>query len=143
MNEQDRLAEEIVKKYMVFAGGAGLIPIPVLDFVAISGIQLKMLAELGGVYNVPFSSDRVKPIIGSILGGYTSTRLGFGAGASLLKSIPVIGSVLGVVAVPGFAAGLTWAVGKVFIQHFASGGTFLDFDPEKVRAYYRSAGATA
>ena len=33
-------------------------------------------------------------------------------------------------------AGAAYAVGKVFIQHFASGGTFLTFDPEKVRAHY-------
>ena len=31
----------------------------------------------------------------------------------------------------------TWALGKVFIQHFESGGTFLDFNPEKVREYYK------
>ena len=31
---------------------------------------------------------------------------------------------------------LTYAVGKVFIQHFESGETFLTFYPEKVKAYY-------
>ena len=144
MSDKERLAEEIVKKYALFAAGAGLIPIPLVDFAAVSGIELKMLAELGGVYGLPFHADRVRPIVASILGGYASTRLGYGAGGSLLKSIPVVGQVLGVVAVPGFAAGLTWAIGKVFIQHFASGGTFLNFDPDKVRAYFRGgAAATA
>lgn len=138
MSDKERLAEEIVKKFSMFAAGAGLIPIPLVDFAAISAIELKMLASLGGVYSVPFSADRVRPIVASIMGGYASTRIGYGAGGSLLKSIPVVGQVLGVVAVPGFAAGITWAIGKVFIQHFASGGTFLDFDPDKVRAYYRS-----
>jgi hypothetical protein len=28
-------------------------------------------------------------------------------------------------------------VGKVFVQHFESGGTFLNFKPEEVRAYYQ------
>jgi len=27
-------------------------------------------------------------------------------------------------------------VGKVFVQHFESGGTFLSFDPEKVRSHF-------
>jgi hypothetical protein len=27
-------------------------------------------------------------------------------------------------------------MGKVFIQHFESGGTFLTFDPQQVRDYY-------
>ena len=30
----------------------------------------------------------------------------------------------------------TYAAGRVFHQHFASGGTFLTFDPDKVREYY-------
>ena len=32
----------------------------------------------------------------------------------------------------------TWALGKVFIQHFESGGTFLDFDPEEVKEYFKA-----
>ena len=31
----------------------------------------------------------------------------------------------------------TYAVGKVFIEHFESGGTFLDFDPEKMRDHFQ------
>ena len=37
---------------------------------------------------------------------------------------------------PLIAGASTYAVGKVFYRHFASGGTFLTFDPEKARAYY-------
>jgi hypothetical protein len=38
----------------------------------------------------------------------------------------------------GFASASTYAVGRVFIQHFESGGTFLDFDPDKVRAHFEA-----
>jgi len=143
MSDKDLLANEIVKKYAMYAAGAGLIPVPLVDFAAIGGIELKMLAELGKVYGLPFEADRVRPIVSSIIGAYASTRLGYGVGGSLLKAIPVIGPVLGVVAVPGFAAGLTYAIGKVFIQHFASGGTFLDFDQDKVRAFFGRKAAPA
>jgi uncharacterized protein (DUF697 family) len=136
MSDKDVLATEIVKRYSLYAGGAGLIPVPLVDFAAITAIELKMLAEISKVYAVPFEQDRVRTIVSSIVGGYAATKLGYGAGGSLLKSVPVIGTLLGAVAVPGFAAGLTWAIGKVFITHFASGGTFLDFDPESVRTYY-------
>jgi hypothetical protein len=37
---------------------------------------------------------------------------------------------------PSSSAAFTYAVGKVFLQHFASGGTFLDFDPKTVREYF-------
>ena len=38
---------------------------------------------------------------------------------------------------PVFAGATTLAIGKIFMQHFESGGTFLDFEPAKVRAYFR------
>jgi|SRR5579871_1456942 len=136
MSQTDQLATEIVKRYSLYAAGTGLIPVPLVDFAAITAVELKMLADLSKIYGVPFEHDRVKPIVTSLIGGYASTKLGYGIGGQFLKAVPVIGQVLGVLAVPGFAAGLTWAVGKVFIQHFASGGTFLDFDPDKTRAYY-------
>jgi uncharacterized protein (DUF697 family) len=110
---------------------------------AIAALELKMLAEIGKVYGVPFESDRVKPIVGALVGAYAGTELGYGAGASLLKSVPIIGSALGVLSVPAFASGVTWAIGKVFITHFASGGTFLDFDPDKVRAFFSGSKAAA
>jgi hypothetical protein len=38
---------------------------------------------------------------------------------------------------PGVAGAATYAVGKVFIQHFESGGTLLNFNPDSVRDYYK------
>jgi hypothetical protein len=37
---------------------------------------------------------------------------------------------------PTLAGASTYAVGRVFIQHFECGGTILSFDPEKVRAHF-------
>ena len=53
-----------------------------------------------------------------------------------IAKLPLVGSLLSVASLPLFAGGITYAVGKVFITHFASGGTFLDFDPDKVRSYF-------
>ena len=143
MSDKEIAANELVKKYSMYAAGAGLVPVPMLDWAAISGVQLKMLADLGTLYGVPFEADRVKPIVASILGGYASTKIGYGLGGGLIKAIPLVGQTLGMVAVPGFAYGLTLAVGKVFIQHFASGGTFLDFDPDTVRAFFKGGKSVA
>lgn len=145
MTDKDRLATEIVKKYSLYSAGAGLIPVPLVDFAAIAAVELKMLQEIGALYDVPFSQDMVRPIIASILGGYSSQKVGAGIGASMLKSVPIIGTTVGAFSVSAFAAGITFAIGKVFITHFASGGTFLDFDPEKVRAFFsgKKSGAVA
>jgi uncharacterized protein (DUF697 family) len=136
MSDKDVAAQEIVKRYSLYAGGAGLIPVPVVDFAAIAAIEVKMLRDLGHLYDVPFTQDKVRPIVAALIGGYTSTKVGYGVGGSMIKSVPLLGQVLGMVSVPAFAAGLTWAIGRIFITHFASGGTFLDFDPNKVRDFF-------
>jgi hypothetical protein len=38
---------------------------------------------------------------------------------------------------PIASAGATWVIGKVFIQHFASGGTLLDFNPPDYREFIK------
>jgi len=55
-----------------------------------------------------------------------------GATATLVKGVLLVITRAG----PALDAASTWATGKVFIRHFESGGTFLDFDPGKARAYY-------
>ena len=46
--------------------------------------------------------------------------------------------MVGGITVGVFASASTYAVGRVFIQHFASGGTFLDFKPEEVRDFFNA-----
>ena len=138
MTEKDFGAEQIVKRYSLYSGVAGLVPVPLVDIAAITGVQLKMLSELAKNYGVPFYQEQGKAIVSALLGSIIPTKLGFGAAGSLLKGLPVVGPVLGIFTTSIFGGAATWAVGKVFIQHFASGGTFLDFDPDKVRSYFQS-----
>ena len=107
-----------------------------VDVLAIAVVQVKMLNELAGVYNVAFQEDRAKTILISLATGIGAPVVGAAIGVSAVKFVPVAGYFIGAAAVPGVAAAFTYAVGKVFHQHFASGGTFLNFDPKKVRTYF-------
>jgi len=138
MSVSELAAMQIVKRHSMYSAGAGLLPVPWLDLAAITAIQVKMLNDLSKVYGVPFAQERGKSLVSALIGGIVPTKAGYGAAGSFVKGIPGVGSILGMVVMPGFAAASTWAVGKVFIQHFASGGTFLDFDPDKVREHYNS-----
>ena len=62
---------------------------------------------------------------------------GIGA-ASVLKAIPVIGTIAGGFVMPALSAGATYAIGKAFIQHFATGGTLLDFNPPDYRQFIKA-----
>jgi uncharacterized protein (DUF697 family) len=129
-------ADKIIRQNVLWAAGGGAIPIPLFDMVAITVVEVKMLKELSALYEVPFKEDQVKNIVVSLLAGVGAPTLGMALTVSLVKAVPVIGYLSAFVAVPGLAAAFTYAVGKVFVQHFASGGTFLDFDPKKVREHF-------
>lgn len=126
-------ANDVVDRYVAWAAAAGVIPVPVLDVVAIGGVQLRMLHHIAAVYNVPFSENRGKSyiaaLIGSILPTGAAAPMAIGL-ASMLKFIPVVGTTIASVSMPALSAAATYGVGKVFIKHFASGGTLLDFNPK-------------
>ena len=126
-------ARGIVGSFSMMAAGAGLVPVPALDMLAIGGLQLKMISALSDHYKVPFSKDSGKAVLSAVVGGVFSTRFAYGIGGSLLKAIPVIGPVISSFAMPGFGAAFTYAVGTVFVQHFESGGTLRNADGPKMR----------
>lgn len=128
-------AQDIVQTSMYFAMGLGIVPIPVFDFIAVTGVQLDMLRRLSKLYHVEFMESKGKNILSALVGGGFSSSLAPML-ASLVKVIPIIGSTLGAVSMPIVAGATTYAVGKVFIQHFESGGTFLTFDPKAVKQFY-------
>ncbi|MCI5161738.1 MAG: DUF697 domain-containing protein, partial [Candidatus Electrothrix sp. AX5] len=130
-------SDSVIKKHIIFSMGVGLIPVPIIDMVAITGVQLNMLRKLAEIYEVPFNDHKVKSTLSSLVGGGVTVPVARTL-LSLTKMIPLAGQVIGFVTMPITAGATTFAVGKVFNQHFASGGTFLTFDSEKVRDYYTS-----
>ena len=129
-------AETIVERYMLLSLGVGLIPFALVDMAALAGIQLKMLHSLANLYELEFSSQLGKSLIASLLGGGVPVSLSSRVARLAVRSIPVYGWVAGLISTSLFGGASTYAIGKVFIQHFASGGTFLSFDPQQVREYY-------
>ena len=123
----------VVRNHVWISLVVGLAPAPVIDFLGVTGIQLNMLRKLSNTYGVPFKAHLGKNILGALVGGSFAPSLTF----SLIKCVPFLGLAGGMLTMSITAAASTYAIGKVFIQHFASGGTFLSFDPEKVRGYYR------
>ncbi|MDP2699976.1 YcjF family protein [Thalassospira sp.] len=132
----------VISNNMLWALGTGLIPIPVVDTSATIAIQLKMLAELSDVYEVPFSYNSGKSVVASLLTSLTANLMGkslVGSGLfyGIARMVPVLGYGLKALTMPVFTAAFTYALGKVFQQHFAAGGTILTFDPKKTDSYFR------
>ncbi len=123
---------------MWWSMGAGLVPLPVADLIGVSSVQLKMLAEISKIYEVPFQQSRGKAAIGSLLGFVFPHAMSTGRVSSLMKAIPVLGVLAGTPSMVLFSGAYTWALGNVFIRHFESGGTLLNFRTEEVREYFKA-----
>ncbi|MEP7267027.1 MAG: DUF697 domain-containing protein [Saprospiraceae bacterium] len=131
-DDKEIMAQEIVKTHLLLAVGGGLIPIPFVDFAAVTGVQINMIRILAKLYGKDFNEQMGKSIVTSLVG----TSLARMA-ASAVKTIPIIGTILGTATQSVLSGASTYAVGQVFIHHFDKGGSLYDFDPETAKAKYK------
>jgi uncharacterized protein (DUF697 family) len=140
-DSRDQLAAQVVSQYAAWSAVAGFVPVPFADVAAIGALQLQMLRRIAQVYSVPFTDHLGKSVLASLLGSVVPVMAAPAAAGgilSLLKSFPTAGTTIASLSMPGLSAGSTYAIGKIFIQHFASGGTLLDFNPQHYREHLKS-----
>jgi len=125
-------AQEIILDYVLWSAGLSLIPVPIADIIAIIAINLKMLKRLCQLYGLEFREQLGKSLIASLFGTFQIELLL----GSLWKLIPGIGLAGGVISTAVISGSMTYAVGKVFVMHFGTGGTLLDFDLSKMQAHF-------
>lgn len=113
--------------------GSGLIPLPVVDFIAVSAVQLDMVRQLSKIYGVDYKESEGKAVITSL----TGTGLAQLSARAAVKLVPGIGSIVGGVTMSVLSGASTYAIGEVFKAHFETGGTFLDFDPNRLKKFYQ------
>jgi len=121
----------VVRNYTLLSAGVGIVPFPLVDMAAMLALQMLLVRGLAKLYGIPYAEQRVKAAVAGLIGGFDAGYIGYGA----LKLVPFFG-IFSYAAMPAINAAISYAVGRVFIQHFESGGTFLDFDAKKVRAYF-------
>ncbi len=124
--------KKTVAKWSKISLATILLPNSLLEYAAISGIQLKMLHELSRAYGIPFKADGVKVIIGSILGGSVAYFLS-DLYSNWVKVIPVVGKPIAFLSEPAMGYITTYAVGFVFLEHFENNGSFQDIELEQIK----------
>ena len=127
-------ADEIIKSHVIWSAGAGLMPVPLLDIAAVTAIQMDLLKQLAELYEVDYSKSSGKSFV-SALTASTFARIG----ASLVKAVPVIGTVVGGVSMSIMSGASTYAVGHVAKNHFESKGGLVDIDLEAAKRAYGEA----
>jgi uncharacterized protein (DUF697 family) len=130
------LAAKVVDHFSLWSGAAGLVPIPLLDITIVAGVQIQMLRRLAELYDVKFSENLGKSVLASLMGSLIPVTSGMGF-ASAFKAVPLVGTAVSFASMPVLSAGATYLIGRVFMQHFASGGTLLDFNPPDYREFIK------
>lgn len=129
-------AATIIRNHVLASAATVVVPVYLLDSVALAGVQLNLVRELAKVYGQEFRADLVRPALGTLLATVAPKAVANSGLSALVANLPVVGTAYRWLALPGFNAAFTYAVGRVFERHFASGGTFLTFDPAKGKEYF-------
>ena len=132
MMDKSQEAEKIIKKHVLYATAAGLVPVPLLDIAAVSGVQVDMLNQLAKVYGVDHSATGGKTFVAALTSS-TFARIG----ASVMKTVPGIGTLFGGMSMAALSGASTYTVGKVATGLFESGGDLITFDLEAAKAAYK------
>lgn len=130
--DQLMAAAEIVRNHTIYSMGGSLIPIPILDLAAVTAIQLDMVKQLSNLFGADYAENSGKSLVGALTGNIFA-RLG----ASLIKSIPGIGSVLGGISLVALSGAATYALGNVYVRHVSEGGSLSDLNPEDYKEFFK------
>jgi len=132
MGYLEEKADKVINNHVLVSMGAGAIPVPIVDVAAVTAIQLDMIRELSYIYDADFSDSIGRNLITAVAGS-TIAKLG----ASLVKTIPVVGSILGGVGMVALSGASTYAMGQVVVSHLKSGGIFSNFDFDWAKKMYK------
>jgi len=100
-------AEELISNPVAGAAAAAAIPIPLVDLVAVTAVQLSMMRKLGRLYGAQIGVD-ASGAVGVGLFGALLPRVA----ASALKVLPGIGAIGGAVAQCALSGATTWALAQ-------------------------------
>lgn len=124
--------DNLLKDDVITSMAIGMVPFPLFDTALLALLQVRMVEQLCREYGVPFSHRYATAVVSAAIGALPIvSALGVSA---LIKAVPGLGTLAGGAAASLLSGALTYAQGRVLIQHFESGGTLMTFDPARLRA---------
>lgn len=108
-----------------------LVPIPLFDMAALAALQVEMIYKLAKAHDIPFKAEWGKQIsvalVGGILPSLITPKL-----SDLARYIPIVGPGLSLATLPLTNGAATYAVGRAFAKHFATGEDLCNLDMKKL-----------
>jgi uncharacterized protein (DUF697 family) len=103
--DREARADELIAEHVAGTVAAAAIPIPVVDLVAVTAVQLSLLRKLGRLYGARVGVGAHGALAVGLLGAALPR-----AAASALKILPGVGWIGGTVAQSTLSAAATWAL---------------------------------
>lgn len=116
-NAVKKHARELINYYSALAGGVAAAPIPFSDFLLLLPTQIGMITHVSNAYGLDISADTAKKVATAFVG---VAGVGFGiklAVGSLLKIIPLSGSIAGGAMNATIAATTTKLMGHAYLSY--------------------------
>lgn len=127
-------ADRMIKTNVLWAVGSGLIPFPLADLAAVTAVQTSMIEKLAELYDQEYSHTLASSFV------YALTGTGLAAiGASFIKAIPLVGTVIGGLSMSTAAGISTYAIGNAIVRRFEAGQGLTDVDMTQAKADYQTA----
>lgn len=124
--------KSIIENSVLWSMGAAVIPVPIGDFIAVTAVQLDMLKRLSKAMGQDYSEISSRSFILAVNSGISAK-----IGASLIKGIPGVGSVVGMVSLPVMSAASTFSLGNLYVNLISEYGSLDNIDLTKAKAQFK------
>jgi uncharacterized protein (DUF697 family) len=130
---------KIVHRYMAISAGAALIPVAGLDVAALAGIHVGLIKQLCEHYDVDFTEHTARNVLIGVAASIVPGMVGTILGRKILGMLPLTNALFGWALMSAGSAAFSYAIGRLFIEHFEGGGTLLSFDHKRLHTVPRLA----
>ncbi|UJP02211.1 MAG: GTP-binding DUF697 domain-containing protein [Nitrosomonas sp.] len=129
-----RTAHQHIAGYALTAAGLGALP--VVDWVAVSAVQAKLLHSLALLYGQRWDKSTITEFTGLAGAGIASGYLARLLSRTVAKVIPVFGQTVGALWGASSSGATTYALGKAAIYFFTRRKDGLNVDADTLRQIY-------
>ncbi|SDY63603.1 YcjF family protein [Nitrosomonas sp. Nm58] len=130
----ERTAHQHIVGYSLTAAGVGALP--VVDLVAVSTVQAKLLHGLAVLYGQRWDKRAITEFLALVGVGIASSYLARMVGRAVTKVIPVLGQTIGAAWGASASGATTYALGKAAVYFFTRRKEGLNVDPDTLRRIY-------
>ena len=133
-NNLKQKAEEIIKRHVAWTLAVSAIPLPFVDVIGATAIQMDMIRQMSKLYGFDYDANKGKTLITSLI---TTTLAG--SLAATTRTLPEVGRAASWLTTIMLQAAATYAIGVVFMSNFEQGVALIDFNLDKAGDLFEEA----